>query len=73
MGKLQIGRSSELEKVRSEKIRHGEDQERRGSEERSCMARKGKKVAKHCVFPAPGGGKGGEVGAGCRASWPDER
>ena len=41
-----------MEKVRREKIRDGEDQRWRKSEERRCRCakRKGRKVAKHCVF-----------------------
>ena len=50
-GKAQPARSSGMEKVRREKIRDGKGQERRQSEERRCSARKGRKVAKHCVFP----------------------
>jgi len=43
-GKAEVGRVRE-EKSRREKIR-----EEKGSEERSSDARKGRKVAKHCVF-----------------------
>ena len=39
-GKAQPGRNSDVEKARREKIRQGED----------AGARKGRKVAKHCVF-----------------------
>ena len=44
-GKAEVGRVRE-EKSRREKIR-----EEKESEERSSDARKGRKVAKHCVFP----------------------
>ena len=44
--KSRDGKSQREEKSRREKIR--EDKE---SEERSSDARKGRKVAKHCVFP----------------------
>ena len=61
-GKAQPGRSSDREKVRSEKIRGGEDQKREGAGER-----KGKKVAKlqntvffQC-FVAPEGRKVGSL------------
>ena len=45
-GKAQPGRSSGMEKVRREKIRDGESQKREGA-----GARKGREIAKHCVFP----------------------
>ena len=51
-GKAQPGRSSDMEKVRREKIRDGEDQRGRKSEERRCRVReKVGKCAKCCVFP----------------------
>ena len=40
------GRNSDVEKVRREKIRDGESQKRE-----DAGARKGRKVAKDCVFP----------------------
>ena len=40
------GRNSDVEKVRREKIRYGESQKRE-----DAGARKGREVAKHCVFP----------------------
>ena len=40
------GRNSDVEKARREKIRDGESQRRD-----DAGARKGRKVAKHCVFP----------------------
>ena len=49
----QQGRNSDVEKVRREKIRDGEDED--------AGARKGREVAKHCVFPVfcgSGGSKG---------------
>ena len=46
-GKAQLGRNSGMEKIRREKIRDGQDQEGRQPEKR----RKGRKVAKHHVFP----------------------
>ena len=45
-GKAHPGRSSAMEKVRREKIRDGESQKRQDAD-----ARKGRKDAKHCVFP----------------------
>ena len=39
-GKAQPGRSSDMQKVRREKIRDGEDQKGRQSEERRCMCSK---------------------------------
>ena len=57
-------------------------EEERRSEKRRCPkkedpgARKGRKVAKHCVFPmicGSGGSKSRLVKRGCGASWPDER
>ena len=53
------GRNSDVEKVRREKIRDGEGQKRE-----DAGARKGRNVAKHCVFPiflAPEGGKVGSL------------
>ena len=50
-GKPQPGRSSGLEKVRREKKRNGEDQKGRQSEKKDAGARRGRKVAKQCVFP----------------------
>ena len=44
--KSRDGKSQREEKSRREKIR-----EEKESEERSSDARKGRKVAKHCVFP----------------------
>ena len=41
------GRHSDMGKVRREKIRDGESQKR---EDAGARARKGRKVAKHCVF-----------------------
>ena len=40
------GRNSDVEKVRREKLRDGESQKRE-----DAIARKGRKVAKQCVFP----------------------
>ena len=40
------GRNSDVEKVRREKIRDGESQKKE-----DAGARKGREVAKHCVFP----------------------
>ena len=52
MERAQPGRNSDVEKVRREKIRDGEDQRWRKSEERRCRCTKRyRKVAKHCVFP----------------------
>ena len=55
-GNGQPGRNSDVEKVSREKIRDGESQKRE-----DAGARKGRKVAKHCVFPVfcgSGGAKG---------------
>ena len=52
----QPGRNSDVQKVSREKIRDGESQKRE-----DAGARKGRKVAKHCVFPVfcgSGGSKG---------------
>ena len=41
-----------MEKVRREKIRDGENERGRKSEERRCRCAKGyRDIAKHCVFP----------------------
>ena len=47
----QQGRNSDVENVRSEKIRDGEDQRWRKLVRRAAGARKGREVAKRCVFP----------------------
>ena len=55
----EAGRNSDAEKVRREKIRDGESQKRE-----DAGARKGRKVAKHCVFQcfvAPEGRKVGSL------------
>ena len=49
----EVGRNSDVEKVRREKIRDGESQKRK-----DATARKGRKVAKHCVFPMFYGSRG---------------
>ena len=52
----QPGRNSDVEKVKREKVRDGESQKRE-----DAGARKGREVAKHCVFPVlcgSGGSKG---------------
>ena len=45
MEKVRSERNSDVQKVRREKISDGEDQRE------DAGARKGRKVAKHCVFP----------------------
>ena len=49
----QPGRNSDVEKVRREKIRDGESQKKE-----DAGARKGRRVAKHCVFPMSCGSGG---------------
>ena len=49
----QPGRNSDVEKVRRAKIRDGESLKRE-----DAGARKGRKVAKHCVFPMFRGSEG---------------
>ena len=44
--KAEPGRNSDVEKIRREKIRDGESQKRD-----DAGARKGRTVAKHCLFP----------------------
>ena len=56
MEKVRRERNSDVEKVRREKIRNGESQKTE-----DAGARKGREVAKHCVFPVfcgSGGSKG---------------
>ena len=70
-GKAQPGRNSDVEKVRREKIRDGESQKRE-----DAGAGKGRKVAKHCVFPMFCGSRGSNsrlVKAWRGAKSPDER
>ena len=52
----EAGRNSDVEKVRREKIRDGESKKRK-----DAGARKGRKVAKHCVFPLFGGSGGSKT------------
>ena len=63
-GKAQPGRSSEMETVRREKIRDGEDKKGRQSVSREKLQVREKvgksRNSKHCVFPmfcGPGGSK----------------
>ena len=58
----QPGRNSDAEKVRREKVRDGESQKRE-----DAGARKGREVAKHCVFPVFGG-SGGSKGRLAKAA-----
>ena len=53
--KAEPGRNSDVEKVGREKIRDEESQKRE-----DAGARKGRKVAKHCVFPMFCGSGGSE-------------
>ena len=65
------GRNSDVEKVRREKMRDGENQQ--GED---AGAPKGRKVAKHCVFPMFCGSRGSNsrlVKAWRGAKSPDER
>ena len=57
-GKAEVGRVSE-EKSRSEKIRDGESQKKE-----DAGARKGRKVAIHCVFPIIWGSRGSKSNLG---------
>ena len=70
-GKAEVVRVSE-EKSRSEKLRDGKSQKKE-----DAGARKGRKVAIHCVFPMIWGSGRSKSNlakaAGCGASWPDER
>ena len=54
----ELGRNSDVEKVRREKIRDGESQKRE-----DAGARKGREVAKHCVFQCFVAPEGRKVGA----------
>ena len=58
------------------KSRDGKSQRRDEKKKEDADARKGKKVAKHCVFPmicSSGGSKIRLAKAAGAASWPDER
>ena len=69
--------------VKSQKNQRREEKKRRRSEKRKSQkkedagARKGRKVAKHCVFPMICGSRGSKSrlakAAGAEPSWPDER
>ena len=68
MEKAEVGRASE-EKSRSEKVRDGESQKKE-----DAGARKGRKVAIHCLVPMVCGSGGSKNRlAGCGAIWPDGR
>ena len=66
------GRNSDVEKVRREKLRDGESQKRK-----DAGARKGREVAKHCVFPMICGSGGSKSkladSGGWGASSPNEK
>ena len=64
------GRNSDVEKVRREKIRDGESQKRE-----NAGARKGRKVAKHNVFPmfCGSGGSKSRLARAASAEVADER
>ena len=71
--KAEQGRGREKRKIRREKIRR-----ERVRKKEDADARKGRKVAKHCVFPmicGSGGSKSrlAKAAGADRASWPDER
>ena len=69
------------EKQRWEESEKRREEERRSKKRKSQKkedpgARKGRKVAKHCVFPmiwGSGGSKSRLASGGCGAIWPDER
>ena len=73
----QQGRNSDVEKVRSEKIRDGEDQRWRSKERRCRCAEKVGKSRNTVFFPVFCGSGGLKSrlakAAGCGGSWPDER
>ena len=52
-------------------------EKRKSGKQEDAGARKGRKVAIHCVFPMIWGSRGSKSNlakaAGCGASWPDER
>ena len=75
---MQRWKNAEVGRVREEKIRDGEDLRDGESQKREdAGARKGRKIAIHCVFPmiwGPGGSKSNLAkAAGAERSWPDER
>jgi hypothetical protein len=58
---------------REEAERREKLEERRVEEKEDADARKGRKVAKHCVFPMICGSGGSKSRLDKGASWPDER
>ena len=64
--KAEQGRGREKRKIRREKSRKSKKKE-------DGDARKGRKVAIHCVFPMICGSGGSKSSGGCGASWPEER
>jgi len=72
-----MGRVREKRRVEERRAEERRSQKRKSQKKEDAGARKGRKVAKHCVFPMICGSGGSKTrlakAAGCGASWPDER
>ena len=67
-------KQSRAEAERRERLEERRSEKRKSQKKEDADARKGRKVAKHCVFPMICGSEGRKVGSlKCGASWPDER
>jgi len=69
-------RVREKRRVEERRAEERRSEKRKSQKKEDAGARKGRKVAKHCVFPmicGSGGSKSRLAKAACGASWPDER
>ena len=69
-------KQSRAEAERRERLEERRSEKRKSQKKEDADARKGRKVAKHCLFPiicGSGGSKSRLAKAAGRASWPDER
>ena len=70
-------KQNRAEAERGERLEERRSEKRKSQKKEDADARKGRKVAKHCVFPMIWGSGGSKSrlakAAGCGASWPDER
>ena len=70
-------KQSRAEGERRERLEERRSEKRKSQKKEDADARKGRKVAKHCVFPMICGSGGSKSrlakSGGCGASWPDER
>ena len=73
-GKAEVGRGREEERRREKRREEERRSEKRKSQKKEdAGAGKGRKVAKHCVFPNAGSKSRLAKAAGAESIWPDER